>query len=255
MWNPPKVAVCWTGGAVPIDPDALASSVAGLAEITAAGRGLERALEQVVDETNRVFAVDGAGLMLLTEDDVLRYAVASDERGRILETIQQQVGEGPCVDAFERAEVTVAADVTNDERWPSFGRLARQHSLRGVLGVPVDLEHGAVGTLNVYSTQRHDWDEGEVEAIQAYSRIVASVLRTAVEARLQGQLAEQLQYALDHRVVIEQAKGILMEREGVDQRAAFELLRRRARANRERVAEVARRVVAGEPLARPGSPV
>jgi len=238
---------------VPIDSDALASSITGLAELSPVGGGLEQALERVVEETDRVLAVDGAGLLLLTEDDVLRYAAASDERGRLLEVIQEQVGEGPCVDAFDRDEPAVAADVTSDPRWPRFGRLARQHRLIGVLGVPVGLESGTVGTLNVYSTGRHDWDDGEIEAIQAYARIVASVLRMAAEAHLQGKITEQLQYALDHRVIVEQAKGMIMERERVDQRAAFELLRQNARSNRERVIDVARRVVSGEPLERPTS--
>ncbi len=233
---------------MPIDREALASSIAGLAELSAAGRGLEQALEQVVKEVDRIFAVDGAGLMLLSEGDVLRYVVASDTRGRFLETIQQEVGEGPCIDAFEQDEPTVAPDVIRDQRWPSIGVLAGQHGIRSVLGVPVDLENGTVGTLNVYSIDRHEWDQGEIEAIQAYARIVASVLRTAAEAHLQGKLAEQLKYALDHRVIIEQAKGVLMEREGLDQRAAFELLRQRARASRERVIDLARRIVAGEPL-------
>jgi GAF domain-containing protein len=236
---------------VPIDLEALNSSIAGLAVLNAAGEGLEPALEQVIRETERIFAVDGAGLMLLTEGDVLRYVLASDEDARVLETIQEQVGEGPCLDAFERDEPVVAADVGHDPRWPGFGRVARGHRLVAVLGVPVDLESGTVGTLNVFSSERHDWDDGEIEAIQAFGRIVASVLRTAVSAHVQGRVAEQLQYALDHRVVIEQAKGILMEREGLDQGGAFERLRQQARSNRERVVALARRVVDGEPLERP----
>ena len=107
---------------------------------------------------------------------------------------------------------------------------------------------GSVGTLNVYAGERHDWDDGEVEAIQAYARIIASVLRSAIEAHMQGKVTEQLRYALDRRVVIEQAKGILMEREGLTAEAAFERIRRRARSHRERVIDVARRLVEGEPL-------
>jgi GAF domain-containing protein len=239
---------------VPIDPDALASSIISLAELSPVKGGLEQALEAVVKETDRMVAVDGAGLMLLTPDDVLRYAAASDQRGRVLEKIQEQVGEGPCVEAFERGEPTVSADVTRDGRWPSFGRLAGQHELIGVLGVPVGLESGAVGTLNVYSTKPHQWEDTEVDAVLAYSRILASVLRIAVDAHLQGRLSEQLQYALDHRVVVEQAKGMLMERQGMDERAAFELLRQTARSGRERVIDVARRIVAGESLERPEAP-
>jgi len=233
---------------VPINRDALASSTSGLAQLRAGDRGgLERALEHVVDETNRIFAVDGAGLLLLAEGDVLRYVAASNERGRILETLQEQVDEGPCVDAFEQGEPIMTSDVATDPRWPSFGPLAGRHGVHAILGVPVGFD-GTVGTLNVYAAERHDWDDGEVEAIQAYARSVASVLRSAIEAHMRGKVTEQLQYALDRRVVIEQAKGILMEREGLAPEAAFERIRRQARASRERVIDVARRLVEGEPL-------
>jgi GAF domain-containing protein len=238
----------WLEEAVPINRDALAASISGLTQLTAGDRGgLERALEHVVGETNRIFAVDGAGLLLLGEGDVLRYVAASSERGRIIETLQEQVDEGPCVDAFEQGEPVVAGDVANDPRWPAFGPMAGREGVHGLLGVPVVLD-GAVGTLNVYSTTPHEWDDGEIEAIQAYARIVASVLRSAVEAHIQGKVTEQLQYALDRRVVIEQAKGILMEREGLAAGAAFDRIRGQARSHRERVVDVARRLVAGEPL-------
>jgi GAF domain-containing protein len=233
---------------VPINPDALASSIAGLAGLTVETGRIEHALEHVVGETDRIFAVDGAGLLLLAEGDVLRYVAASDERGRLMETLQEQMGEGPCLDAFEDSHPTLAADLGTDARWPSFGPLASKQGIHAVLGVPVTLNESPVGTLNVYSSEEHDWDDGEIEAIQAFSRIVASVLRGAIDAHVQGELTLQLQYALDRRIVIEQAKGILMEREGLPAEAAFERIRRHARSSRERVAEVARRVVEGEAL-------
>jgi GAF domain-containing protein len=230
---------------VPINPDALASSIAGLGELTVEAGRVEHALEHVVSETDRIFAVDGAGLLLLAEGDVLRYVAASDERGRLMETLQEQMGEGPCLDAFEEGNPTVTSDMATDARWPSLGPLAAKQGIHAILGVPVELDDAAVGTLNVYASEPHDWDDGEIEAIQAYSRIVASVLRSAVEAHVQGKLTAQLQYALDRRVVIEQAKGILMEREGLPAEAAFERIRRYARSSRERVADVAGRVVEG----------
>jgi GAF domain-containing protein len=253
MWNPPTWEQKEPEEAMPINPDALASSINGLAQLTADDRdGLEHALEHVVSETSRIFAIDGAGLLLLAEGDLLRYVAASSERGRIIETLQEQVDEGPCVDAFEQGEPVVAADVASDPRWPSFGPLAGEHGVHAILGVPVRLE-GSVGTLNVYAAKRHDWDDGEIEAIQAYARIIASVLRSSIEAHMQGKVTEQLRYALDRRVLIEQAKGILMEREGLSSGAAFERIRSRARSHRERVIDVARRLVDGEPLDPPAS--
>jgi GAF domain-containing protein len=233
---------------VPINPDALASSIAGLSGLTVASGRVEDALEHVVSETERIFAVDGAGLLLLAEGDVLRYVAASDKRGTIMERLQEEIGEGPCLDAFEESHPTLAADLAGDARWPTLGPVAGKEGIHAVLGVPVTLGESPVGTLNVYSSEFHEWDDGEVEAIQAFARIVASVLRSAIDAHVQGKLTLQLQYALDRRIVIEQAKGILMEREGLPAEAAFERIRRHARSSRERVADVARRVVEGETL-------
>jgi GAF domain-containing protein len=228
-----------------IDSDSLARSVARLEGVDPVDTGLDAALELAVSETDDVFEVDGAGLMLLGEDGVLRYLAASDEPGRMLETLQEQFGEGPCVDAFLEDEPVLADNLAADPRWPSVGPLAAGHGVHAVLGVPVDLRDGPVGTLNVYSAQQHRWDQSDVAAIRAYTRVIASLLRTAVRAHVSGKAATQLQHALDHRSLIEQAKGVIMERRGLDQQAAFELLRARARSSRRRLDDVAREVVGG----------
>ena len=231
--------------AMPIDPDTLAKSVARLEGVDPVDAGLDAALELAVAETDDVFDVDGAGLLLLDEGGVLRYTAASDEPGRMLETLQEQFGEGPCVDAFLDDGPVLADDVSADPRWPSVGPLAAGHGIRAVLGVPIDLREGPVGTLNVYAAQPRGWDDSEVAAIQAYTRVTASLLRSAVQAHVSDRAATQLQQALDSRSLIEQAKGVLMERRGLDQQAAFDLLRSRARSSRRRLDEVARQVVGG----------
>jgi GAF domain-containing protein len=228
-----------------IDPDALAKSVARLEGVDPVDTGLDAALDLAVAETDDVFQVDGAGLMLLSGDGVLRYVAASDEPGRMLEALQEQFGEGPCVAAFAEDRPVLAEDLGTDSRWPSVGPLAAGHGVRAVLGIPIDLREGPVGALNVYAARPHRWDEGDVAAIQAYSRVIASLLRTAVRAHVSGRAASQLQRALDSRSVIEQAKGVLMERRGLDQQAAFDLLRSQARSTRRRLDEVARQVVGG----------
>ena len=229
---------------MPIDPDVLARSVARLEGVDPVDTGLDAALERVVAETDDVFAVDGAGLLLLLDEGgVLRYTAASDEPGRMLESLQEQFGEGPCVDAFLNDAPVLAPDLGADPRWPSVGPLAARHGIGAVLGVPVDLSEGPVGTLNVYAARPHRWEEADVAAIQAYTRVIASLLRTAVRAHVSGKAAGQLQRALDHRSLIEQAKGVIMERRGLDQQAAFELLRAQARSTRRRLDEVASEVV------------
>src|ERR671919_614613 len=125
--------------AMPIDSDALAKSVARLEGVDPVDAGLDAALELAVAETDDVFEVDGAGLMLLGEDGVLRYIAASDVPGRMLESLQEQFGEGPCVDAFLQDAPVLAADLGADPRWPSVGPLAARHGVQAVLGVPLDL--------------------------------------------------------------------------------------------------------------------
>jgi GAF domain-containing protein len=228
-----------------IDSDAVAKSVARLEGVDPVDTGLDAALDLVVSEADDVFAVDGAGLMLLSEDGSLRYVSASDEPGRMLESLQEQFGEGPCVDAFLEDAPVLAGDMGADPRWPSVGPLAAGHGVHAVLGVPVDLREGPVGTLNVYAAQPHTWDEADVAGIQAYTRVIASLLRTAVRAHVSGNAARQLQHALDHRSLIEQAKGVVMQRLGIDQQAAFDLLRGHARTTRRRLDEVARETIRG----------
>jgi GAF domain-containing protein len=233
---------------VPIEPGALAQSIARLEDLDPVRTGLDATLQEAVEVVDGLFGVDGAGILLLAPDDVLRYAASSDETGHMLELLQEQTGEGPCIDAFMLTDLIRCTDTGADPRYPVLGPLAVRHGIGAVLGVPIELKGGPIGTLNTYCSSPHDWDESEINAIQAFTRVVGVLLRSAAAAHLAGERAEQLQYALDNRVVIEQAKGVLMERGGLDPSSAFELLRSAARSNRLKVGEIARRVVDGDPL-------
>jgi signal transduction protein with GAF and PtsI domain len=105
-----------------------------------------------------------------------------------------------------------------------------------------------IGTLDVYARAPRDWDPSEVAALQAYGGLVASLLSASVTAQVKGRLADQLQAALEHRWLIEQAKGVVMGREQLDAQAAFERLRGVARSSTRRLADVAKDVTAGQPL-------
>ena len=116
------------------------------------------------------------------------------------------------------------------------------------MSAPVELDGSAIGTLDIYSSAPWDWDDSEITALQTYAGLTASLLTAAVTAQVKGRLADQLQAALAHRWLIEQAKGIVMGRERLDPQAAFERLRRAARSSGRRLADVARDVTAGKPL-------
>jgi GAF domain-containing protein len=120
----------------------------------------------------------------------------------------------------------------------------RHAGIHAALSVPVELQGGPIGTVEIYSETPRDWDDSEIGALQAYAGVVASLLAHAVGAQVEQTLTRQLRLALSHRVLIEQAKGVLMERNGVDAQTAFEHLRTVARSSGRQLTVVADHVVA-----------
>jgi signal transduction protein with GAF and PtsI domain len=233
-----------------IEPAALARAIGALDAIDL-DRGLVPSVLQLVAITKRLLDADGVGLMLVDAEGALRWAAASDQQAEQLEQAQEELAQGPCTDAFwQRAPVPVR-DVTG-EGAQEIAAVLLGASFRAALSVPVELAGGPIGTLDAYARGERAWNEGEVSALQACAGVVANLLGHAVAAFTQGRLARQLQLALEHRMVIEQAKGVLMAHELLDAAAAFERLRSVARSGRRTVAEVAREVLAGVPL--PSSP-
>ena len=101
-----------------------------------------------------------------------------------------------------------------------------------------------VGSLDAYCDSEHVWADDEAEGLQAYARLIERLLLTAMRAQRHERTVKQLEHALEHRVVIERAVGVLMERHGLDQLTAFERLRSAARDSRRRAADVAAEIVA-----------
>lgn len=203
------------------------------------GGSLRRSLQNVIEACVDVFGVTGSGLMLADEQSTLRYAVATDGPGEVLEQAQLEVGDGPCVQAFVRDAVVVTEDLATDERWPDVARRVGPLGVHGMLGVPVHLGGVPVGSLDVYLDHPHRWELAEQRALVGYSEVTAALTEAALAAHQAGELAAQLTYALDHRVPIERGIGYLMARDAVDHAAAFNRLRRASRNSRRRIGEVA----------------
>ena len=229
---------------MPMSAEEVHEALRELGDLRYAAGNLDEALRRIVHATHRLFAVDGAGLMLLDPDQLLRNVAVSDRRVNHLEELQIEHGEGPCVDAFEIKRVVHAADLVNEERWPSFCPAAVGRGLRAVLASPIPYNQQAVGVVAVFSAEVWPWSpEGEL-ALVAFTDLAALCIANTMMSEERGEVAEQLQRALDARVVIEQAKGVLVARYGLGEREAFERLRRQARDQRRRVADVAAEVVA-----------
>ena len=216
-----------------------------LGDLRYAAGNLDDALRRIVNATHELFAVDGAGLMLVDPDQLLRNVADSDKRIGDLEELQIEHGEGPCIDAFDDKELIHASDLTTEDRWPDFSSAAVDRGLRAVLASPIPYNQMAIGVVTVYSAKVRPWSpEGEL-ALIAFTDLAALTIANTMQSEERGELATQLQRALDARVVIEQAKGALCARDGVTPGQAFEQMRRRARAERRRVLEIAQEIMSG----------
>jgi GAF domain-containing protein len=200
-------------------------------------------LGRVVEATRTVVGVDGTGLTLAHEDGRPRWVAVSDAAMELLEQVQHDFGEGPCLLAYAEDRVVAVEDLQSERVWDRLAAVVGQLQVRGVLSVPVRLADQPVGTLDVYVTRPRAWTSGEVEALAALAVVTAELVSTGVELAHREVEVAQLRRALTSRVWIEQAKGVLAATEGVSPDAAFQQLRRRARSSSRKLADLAQEVV------------
>jgi hypothetical protein len=235
------------GRTMPIDPALLAKSIATLTDLNPAA-DLATTLEQAVVAAKQLFAVDGAGIMLADADGRLRWASASDPLAQALEDNQEIFAAGPCLQAFASGRPAVICDATLEPHWGEVTLAFVELQIRSGLSVPVQLGGGPIGTLDVYAAAPGGWDATEISALQTYAGLVATLLGTAATAQAKGRLAEQLQVALNTRILLEQTKSALMDRERLDDQQAFSDLRQAARSSRRKPPDGAGGKVVSLPL-------
>jgi signal transduction protein with GAF and PtsI domain len=200
-------------------------------------------LGRVVEATRTVVGVDGTGLTLAHEDGQPRWVAVSDAAMELLEQVQHDLGEGPCLAAFAEDRVVAVEDLRSERVWNRLAAVVGQLQVCGVLSVPVRLADQPVGTLDVYASQPRAWTPAEVEALGALAVVTAELVSAGVELANREVEVAQLRRALASRVWIEQAKGVLAATWGVSPEAAFQQLRKRARSSSRKVADLAREVV------------
>jgi hypothetical protein len=200
-------------------------------------------LQRVVEATRTVVGVDGTGLTLAHEDGRPRWVAVSDAAMELLEQVQHDFGEGPCLAAYVEDRVVAVQDLRSELVWDRLAAVVGQLQVRGVLSVPVRLADQPVGTLDVYASQPRAWTPTEVEALGALAVVTAELVSTGVELANREVEVAQLRRALVSRVWIEQAKGVLAATQGTDPDDAFQQLRKRARSSSRKVADLAQEVV------------
>jgi GAF domain-containing protein len=166
-------------------------------------------LYDLITRVSAVLEVTSAGVSLV-EDGRLCFITALDERTTLLENVQEDLQAGSCIEAYRSGEPVVVASLESEgERWPTFVEEAMSLGIAWVAGIPMRLEDGSLGALDLYHSEPRDWSDDDVRIALILADMASSYVVTASELQRQQRTNEQLQRALDSRVVIEEAKGVL----------------------------------------------
>jgi ANTAR domain len=221
----------------------LAHACADVARSMARSQSTDAVLGDTAGHLTLLLGVGVTGVLLGERGAPLRVACVTDDVMRTLLEVEHEAGEGPSTDAFGRgavAEVHTLIDL--GDRWPAWSREARARGIGAWLAVPSRFEESTV-VLTASSTRPRRWHEDEVSAVQVLADLAASCVARETELGRARRTADQLQEALDHRLVIEQAKGIVAGELHCTLERAFALLREHARSNSVSVRAVAEAVV------------
>jgi GAF domain-containing protein len=208
-------------------------------------------LHLLTDRAARLLDVSAVGLLLADPRGELRVVAASSEAARLLELLQLEGDQGPCLDCYRSGVPVTSDDLTADARWPQFAVAARLAGFPAVQALPMRLRDQVIGALNLFRVTPGGFDPEDVRVGQALADVATIGLLHERSMRRSDALNEQLQSALNSRVVIEQAKGKLAERLNLDMDEAFLVLRGHARSNNRRLSELARGFVDGTEIIGP----
>jgi transcriptional regulator with GAF, ATPase, and Fis domain len=203
-------------------------------------------LTTLADRCVEVLDVSAAGLMLAASEGDLRVVASSSEAMRLVELFELQSQEGPCLDCYHsRAPVLNQHLDDVEKRWPRFAPVAIEAGFNSVHALPMRLRGNVIGALNLFRADRAEMDEADVITGQALADVATITIlqhRAATESRI---VNEQLSHALNSRIVIEQAKGVLAERAHLSMEAAFSRMRNHARRNNLKLVDVAQHILDG----------
>jgi hypothetical protein len=225
-----------------MDTDLLSDTFIELADTMVADFDVIDFLHMLTDRSVRLLSVSAAGVVLADPRGELRVAAASSEAAGLIELFQIQNDQGPCLDCFRTGQPVTAADLAgpDQQRWPRFAAAAIRAGIGAVQALPMRLRDQVIGALNLFSAGTGLLGPADLRVGQGLADVATIGLLQERNVRRAETLAEQLQAALNSRVVIEQAKGKLAERAGLDMDQAFTLLREQARSTNQRLTDVAR---------------
>lgn len=220
----------------------LAEILVELADTLSAEFDLDDFLRLLANRCVRLLDVDAAGVFLMDHG-----VAASSERVALLELTAQRHEEGPWLDCCRTGEPVTVPDLTAEStRWPTYVADARRSGFAAVHTLPLRRREDLIGTLTLFRTERGELEKSDTRLAQVMADVATIGILGTRALRRQEKLTAQLQHALNSRVIIEQAKGVLAERLGLNMMAAFAALRSYARSHNTRVSELALSIVDGK---------
>ena len=227
-----------------MDTDLLSDTFVDLADTMVTDFDVIDFLHVLTDRSVALLAAGAAGVVLADTRGELRIAAASSEEAGLLELFQLQNDQGPCLECFRTGQPVTATDLAGPaQQWPRFAQAAAQAGFQTVQALPMRLRDQVIGALNLFRAEPGLLDAADLRIGQALADVATIGLLHERNVRRSETAAEQLQGALNSRVVIEQAKGKLAERLGIDMDHAFTMLREDARNSNQRLTDVARTFV------------
>ncbi|MHB1329861.1 MAG: GAF domain-containing protein, partial [Gemmatimonadales bacterium] len=166
-------------------------------------------LHTLVEECTALVDTDAGGLMIADPSGQLQLVASTSERADFVEIMQLNAGSGPCLDCFATGTAVAVSDIeASGSRWPEFQAAAQQQGFRSVNATPLKLRGQVIGTMNLFSTRVGELSGSDAAVVQALADVATIGILQERLIRESGIVSEQLQRALDSRILIEQAKGV-----------------------------------------------
>lgn len=201
-------------------------------------------LQNLAARCVELLGVAEAGIVLADNRGELQLLASSSERMRLIELVELQRHDGPCLECWKERHAIRCDDLeTAADRWPHFVPAALEAGFRSAYALPMRLRYEQIGALNLFANRLSGLAEEDEALGQAMADVATIGILQERFARERDALTEQLQVALNSRVILEQAKGILSEQTGLDVDSSFALLRSYARTHNLRLGDVATAVI------------
>jgi transcriptional regulator with GAF, ATPase, and Fis domain len=201
-------------------------------------------MDVLVEASTRFTAASEAGIVLADNEGVLHIVASTSERATDVEEEQLGAHDGPCFESF-RTGVTIEVDdiAADAHRWPGFAEVALSRGFKSAHAVPLSLRQRTLGSLNILSDFAGPFDNREAALVQALAVAATISIVQYQTIRQKDVLTGQLQHALDSRILIEQAKGVIAQRRGISMNDAFAALRDYARGRNQNLRDVSDQIV------------